>query len=132
MRHFNSVSFVHYLYSTIVPEPHLPSVQLTAMAHFVCCGLGLVLVLLRGQFGAIVGHCSWAVSVIIPHACPQFISWRFAYTELVSALPALSSERLSLVDRASSHTKCLPWSFCWGCRCTDQEGTLSALSACQL
>ena len=40
---------------TIVPELHVPSVQLFAEALFACCGQGFVLVLLVGQSGAALG-----------------------------------------------------------------------------
>ena len=54
-RCFKGVSNVHCMCHSIVSESLLPSVQLSAMALFACCGQGLVPVLLVGQFGATLG-----------------------------------------------------------------------------
>lgn len=36
--HFRGVVYVYCMYPTIVVEVRLPSVQLSAVAHFACCG----------------------------------------------------------------------------------------------
>lgn len=55
VRCFRNVPYVGYMCPTIVAGPHLPPVQLAAIAHFSYCGQGLVPMLLKGQSRAAVG-----------------------------------------------------------------------------
>lgn len=52
------ISFVCYMYPTIVAEPYFPLAQSCAIALFACCGQDLVLVLLMGLSVATLG-LSW-------------------------------------------------------------------------
>ena len=50
--HFRGVSYVCWMYPTVVAEPCLLSVQSSILVFFACCGKCLVPVLLVGQSGA--------------------------------------------------------------------------------
>lgn len=51
----SGVSYVGCVHTTVVADSCLPSVQLAAMAHFACCGMGFSPLLLRGLYGAVMG-----------------------------------------------------------------------------
>lgn len=64
-QHFTGVSYVGCVCSPIVAEPHSPSVQSAAIAHFASCGhtwQSLVPVLLKGQSGTTMGLYLGSVS----------------------------------------------------------------------
>ena len=90
---------------TIVAQLCLPSVWLSAVALFACCGECLVPVLLVHQCGASLG-----LSYTRPGICQSCCS-----TNLQGAFSMLSPEKLSLVGRACRQTRYLIPAHCWGC-----------------
>ena len=93
-----------FLHPAVVAQLHLPSVHESAAALFACCGQGLVIVLLVGQFRAAL-DLGW-VRTGVCQSCSS--------SRLQGTLPMLSPQKLLLVGRASSEPRYLPPARCWG------------------
>ena len=61
----------------------------------------------KGASLRLLQACAWVVSALRPDACPQPICWDCSPNELHGTHPVSSPERLLLVGRASSQTRCL-------------------------
>lgn len=99
------ISYVCCTYPTTVVESCLPSVQVAALALFVCCGQALVPVLLRGQFETALG-LQLGQARCLPSTCLLAL-WLH---QLQDSLPVLFPERLLLAGSSCSQTGFCPQS----------------------
>ena len=91
------VSYVACRCPPVVTDLHLPSILSPAMPLIVCCGQGLVHVVLVVRCGASVG-----LSCVKPSICQ-----RWSISELQDTFPVLSPEKLSLVGAACNYSSCV-------------------------